>query len=325
MKPDRSAVAATAGFGAPCDWVLVDDKIVSARDAEISVHAHALSYGTGTFEGMRAWWNPGHEQLYVFEALAHYKRLARSAHILGLDLGTTPEHLVEVTVELLRHNRVRGDAYIRPLFVQAGEALPVRMHGISTRLSIAVTPMPGDYVNPDGVRCMVSSWRRAPDVSTPNRAKVTGSYSGPALAKTEAFRNGFDEAIMLTTDGYVAEATTSNIMVRFGESWVTPPGTDDILEGITRAQVMCLLEEATGRSVIERRVHRSELYSSDEILLCGTAVVVAPVVEVDKRPIGDGEPGAMTLYLNKTLRAIGRRDEACHPEWTTPVYDSKEQ
>lgn len=321
----QTVAAGAGGFGAPCDWVFVDGEVVPAAEAAVSVHAHALSYGTGTFEGIRAWWNADHEQLYLFEAHAHYERLASSARILGLPMPMSPDALVRATVDLLRRNDVRANAYVRPLLVQAGAALPVRMHDVDTRLSIAVTPTPGDYISPDGVRCMVSTWRRAPDVTTPNRAKVTGSYTGPALAKTEAVRAGFDEAIMLTTDGFVAEATTSNIFLRVGEEWSTPPGTDDILEGITRAQLMTLVEESAGRPVTQRRVHRSELYTSDEILLTGTAAVVVPVVEVDGRVIGDGKPGEATVHLNRTIRAIGRRDDPRHQEWTTPVYDREEQ
>lgn len=312
------------GFAAACDWVLVDERLVPTREAQVSVHAHALAYGTGTFEGIRAWWNADHEQLHLFEARAHFERLARSARILGLPLPMTTDQLITATVELLRRNEVRQDVYVRPLLVQAGEALPVRMHDVATRLSIAVTPMPGDYLSQDGVRCMVSTWRRAPDVSTPNRAKVTGGYTGPALAKTEAISHGFDEAIMLTLDGYVAEATTANLLLRFGDEWLTPPGSDDILEGITRAQVMRLLLADTGTPVRERRIHRSELYTAEEILLCGTAAVITPVLDVDGRTIGEGKPGERTQVLNRTLRAIGRRDDPRCPEWTIPVHDSRD-
>jgi branched-chain amino acid aminotransferase len=323
MEPNDSAVPTPGGFGTPYSWVLVDGEITSADAARVSVHANALAYGTGTFEGIRAWWNAEHEQLYLFEAEAHYARLERSARILGLKLPISPDHLMELTIELLRRNEVRCDAYIRPLLIQHGEELPVRMHGVPTRLSVAVTPTPGDYISPDGVRCMVSTWRRAPDSCTPNRAKVTGTYSGPSLAKTEAVTHGFDEAIMLTIDGHVAEATTSNVVLRFGEKWVTPPVTDDILEGITRAQVMRLLHESTGAPVRQRRIHRSELYVCDEALLCGTAAVVVPVIDVDGRQVADGKPGAVTLELNRTLRAIARRQDERHAEWTTPVYEKE--
>ncbi|MGH2577786.1 MAG: aminotransferase class IV, partial [Actinomycetota bacterium] len=162
----------------------------------MSVHANALSYGTGTFEGIRASWNEDINELYLLQAEAHYERMHGSSRILGLDLPLSTEQLVDVSIELLRRNEVRSDAYLRPLYVLAGEELTVRMHDIRARLSIAVTPIVGDYINLSGVRCMISSWRRPSDVVLPIRAKLCGSYVGPALAKTEALARGFDEAIM---------------------------------------------------------------------------------------------------------------------------------
>ncbi|MQA04315.1 MAG: branched-chain amino acid transaminase [Streptosporangiales bacterium] len=312
-------VAKGSPFGAPFDWVYVDDDFVRADDARVSVHASTLSYGTGTLEGIRACWNDDHQQLYLFEAEAHYRRLHDSARILGLELRPSVDELVETSAELLRRNDARCDTYLRPLLFLSGEVLPVRMHDIATRLSIAATPVAGDYANPAGVRCAVSSWRRTPDAVMPNRAKLIGGYVGPALAKTEAARAGYDEAILLTVDGYVAEGTTSNIFVRRGDTWLTPPATDDILEGITRRQVLQLLADAR-KPATQRRIHRSELYVADEILLCGTASLVVPVVEVDGRQVGDGRPGDDTLDLRRQLVEAARRDSFGHPEWTTPVY-----
>ena len=312
------------GFGEPYPWVYVDGAFVAADEARVSILANTLQYGTGTFEGIRACWNAGHEELYLLDADAHYARLVRSAHILGLDLPSPVETLVESTAELLRRNDVRTDAYIRPVYFLAEELLFVRMHDIAPRLAIAATPIPGEYIASAGVRCMVASWRRSPDVVLPSRAKIIGSYVGPALAKTEAVRHGFDEAILLTLDGHVAEATTSNIVIRQGDAWSTPPATDDILDGITLRQVSTLIEEDFGTSVTRRRIHRSELYTADEVLLCGTAAFIAPVVEVDGRRIGAGEPGERTVALQGELRAIARRETDRHPEWTTPVYATKE-
>ncbi|MEV5752748.1 branched-chain amino acid transaminase [Actinoallomurus sp. NPDC052308] len=306
-------------FGTPYPWVFVDGAFVPAEEARLSVLANVVSYGTGTFDGIRAYWNAAHQELYLLEAAAHYERMRRSARILGLDLAVADP--VPATVELLRRNGVRRDAYVRPLLFLAGEQLAVRMHDSETRFCVAATPVPGDYIDPRGVRCMVSSWRRASDVAMPNRAKVIGSYVGPALAKSEAIRNGFDEAILLTGDGYVAEATTSNILIRTGTEWATPPVTDDILEGITRRQIMDLLGERFGLVVTERRIQRSELYACDEALLCGTAAVVVPVVEVDGRPVGVGGPGETTVALQRGLQAIARREDHRHHEWTTPVYE----
>jgi Amino-transferase class IV len=192
----------------------------------------------------------------------------------------------------------------------------------SPRLSIAVTPIVGDYINLAGVRCMISSWRRAPDVVLPGRAKLCGSYVGPALAKSEAIASGYDEAIMLNMAGYVAEGTTSNLFVRRGAEWLTPPVTDDILEGITRAQVKTLLAERTGMPVIERSIHRTELFVCTELLLCGTAALVVPVVEVDGRPVGTGTAGAVTTGLLRELQSIARRADGRHAEWTTPVWEA---
>lgn len=325
---DTAAPPAPAGtggpFGRPYDCIFVDGRFTPSEDARVSAHANALSYGTGTFEGIRACWSSDLQELFLLEAEAHYARMQRSAHILGLTLPYLPAELVDLTAELLRRNEVRSDAYVRPLLLLAGEDLPVRMHDIEQRFSIAATPIPGDYIPAQGVRCAVSSWRRCPDTAVPVRAKVVGSYAGPALAKTEAARSGYDEAIMLSLGGYVAEATTSNIFVRFEDSWITPPVTDDILEGITREQVMTLIGEDLDAPVIQRSIHRSELYICDEALLCGTAAIVAPVVEVDGRQVGDGAPGKATATLNHNLRAIARRTDDRHPEWTTPVYADKE-
>jgi branched-chain amino acid aminotransferase len=249
--------------------------------------------------------------------------MARSANVLGLTLPYSTEELVDFTLELLRRNAVRADAYVRPLYVLAASELSVRMHNIRPSLSIAGSIINSSYIKPGGIRAMVSSWRRAPDLVLPSRAKITGSYVGPALAKTEALASGFDEALMLNTRDYVAEGTTSNIFLRRGRSWITPGPDQDILEGVTRRQVMQLILDETDSEVVQRPVERSELYVCDELLLCGTAAQIVPVIEVDRRPIGDGVPGAGTVRLIRALAAISRREDPRHSDWTTPVYGSR--
>jgi branched-chain amino acid aminotransferase len=320
ITSEPTAVADVTAPVNPYDWVFVDGAFVSCDDARLSVHANALSYGTGTFEGMRGTWNEDADELYLLEPLAHYERMQRSANALALPFPCPAQELVDITVELLRRNAARSDVYVRPVLLLAGEELPVRMHDIATRLSIAVSPFPARYINPAGVCCLVSSWRRAPDSCMPMRAKIIGSYVGPALAKTEAVLAGFDEALLLTLDGHVAEATTANIFLRRGGEWITPAVTEDILEGITRRQVIELIAEDLGAPVIERAVDRSELYVCDEALLCGTAVQVVPLVEVDRRPVGAGRPGKRTLALMEALSAIARRSVERHRDWTTPVW-----
>jgi branched-chain amino acid aminotransferase len=312
----RAAAAAAPAF----PFAFVDGAFVPVAEAALSVHANAVSYGTGTFEGMRAAWNERAQELYLLEPEAHYERMHRSANALGLTLAYRAGELVEITIELLRRNEARCDVYLRPLLLLSGEVLPVRMHDVEARFSIAVSPFPAGYIDPAGVRCLVSSWRRAPDSTIPLRAKVIGSYVGPALAKTEAVQAGFDEALMLTVDGSLAEATTSNVLLRRGGEWITPAPDQDILEGITRRQVMELIGEELGERVVERSVDRSELYVCDEALLCGTAVQVVPLVEVDRRPVGDGRPGERTLRLMELLRSISQRETDAHHEWTMPVW-----
>lgn len=302
------------------EWALVNGSFCHVDDARVSVHAHALSYGTGTFEGLRGTWNEDAQELYLLEPSSHYERMHRSANALGLALPYSTEELVAFTLELLRRNEARSDVYVRPLLLLSGEVLAVRMHEVETRFSIAVSPFPARYVDPAGVRCLVSSWRRSPDSTIPLRAKIIGSYVGPALAKTEAVRAGFDEALLLTVDGSLAEATTSNVFIRRGSVWATPAPDQDILEGITRREVMQLIGLELGEQVVERGIDRSELYVCDEALLCGTAVGIVPVVEVDRRPVGHGRPGERTHRLIDALAAIARRDTDAYMDWTTPVW-----
>jgi branched-chain amino acid aminotransferase len=314
------ASSATTEPSSAFDCVFVDGQFVTGADARLSIRANAVSYGTGTFDGMRATWNKEHGELYLLEPLAHYERLGRSARALGLALPRSAQELVSITIEVLRRNEAREDSYVRPLLLLAGDVLPVRMNDIETRLVIYASPFPAGYISASGVRCLVSSWRRIPDVCMPLRAKVIGSYVNPALAKTEAIQAGVDEAIMLTVDGNVCEASTSNVFLRRGDTWITPAVTEDILEGITRRQVIELIEGELGEPVVERVIDRSELYVCDEALLCGTAVQVVPVVEVDRRPVADGRPGERTVKLMELVAAIARSESDLHREWTTPVY-----
>jgi branched-chain amino acid aminotransferase len=302
------------------DWMFVDGEFVHADAARVSIRSHVVSYGTGTFEGLRATWSEPRHELYVLDPLAKFERFRRSANVLGLPLLLSPVELVESTVELLRRNDVRADVYIRPLLFLVGEALPVRMHDIEARLAIYVVDLPAAFGGTDCVRAAVSSWRRIPDASLPVRAKVIGSYVNPALAKTDAVAAGFDEAIMLTADGSVAEATTANVVLRRGDEWITPPWTDDILEGTTLQQVMTLIRRELGERVVQRTVDRSELYVCDEALLCANAVQIAPLVEVDRRRIGDGMPGERTLRLRETLASIAIREHPGYEHWTTAVH-----
>jgi branched-chain amino acid aminotransferase len=229
------------------------------------------------------------------------------------------EELVATTVELLRRNEYREDTYVRPLSFKSAEIIGVKLHDVADSFAIVTAPM-GLYVGNAGIRCMVSSWRRIDDAMAPVRTKCTGLYVNSALAKSEALQNGFDEAIMLSGDGHVCEGSAENIfIVRKGEI-ITPPPSDNILEGITRAKVIHLAQEELGLEVRERSIDRSELYVADEVFLVGTGAQIAPVIEIDRRRIGDGEPGPLTNRVQDTyLKVVTGRDPK-YAAWLTPVY-----
>jgi len=216
-------------------WVYFEGGFRRYADARLGIMTHALHYGTGCFEGIRAYWSEERGRLLVFRLPEHYERMRNSARILRMDLPLTTDEICAITVELLRRNQYRQDVYVRPICYKASEEIGVRLHGLRDGFAIYTAPF-GAYVDVDsGIRCMVSSWRRVDDNAAPARSKCTGIYINSALAKTEAMENGFDEAIMLTHDGHVCEGSAENIfMVRSG-SFITPPESDNILEGITLA------------------------------------------------------------------------------------------
>ncbi|TMB92051.1 MAG: branched-chain amino acid transaminase [Chloroflexi bacterium] len=313
--PARQDIAS----GREQSWVYFNGDIVRYADAKVGLLTHALNYGTGIFEGIRAYWNERKEQLFVMRMPEHYERMQVNARTMLMKLEPSIDELCAVSLELLRRNAYREDAYLRPLLFKAAEVIGVRLHDVPESLGIVTTPM-GDYVGTEGIRCMISSWRRIDDNMAPVRAKATGLYVNAALAKSEALQAGFDEAIMLGHDGHVSEGSGENIFVVRRGQLLTPPPSDNILEGITRATIIHLAREELGLEVQQRSIDRTELYMSDEIFMCGTGAQVAPVIEVDRRRIGDGEPGPMSLRLKDLYLDLARGDSAKYAEWLTPVY-----
>jgi branched-chain amino acid aminotransferase len=293
---------------------------VEDDQAKIGVKTHAFNYGTGCFEGIRGYWNEQDGQVYVFRLRDHYARLHRSCRILGIGLEKSVEELCDLTLELVRRNDYREDVYIRPIAYKSSEIVGVRMHGIEDDLTIFTTPF-GKYLPADnGCKCCTSSYRRVDDNAIPARAKVTGIYVNSALAKTEANLNGFDEAIMLTHEGHVSEGSGENIFLVVDGKLVTPASTENILMGITRQVAIDLARQELGLETVERAIDRSELYGADELFMTGTAAEISPVVEVDRRPIGDGAVGPVSDQLRRLFNDVVRGKVAKYREWCTPVY-----
>ncbi len=295
-------------------------KFVPFKDAKIGVMTHAFNYGTGVFEGIRGYWNPKQKQLFIFKLKEHYERLLRSCRILLIKPKYTADELCGLTVELAKKNDYKEDVYFRPLAYKSTEKVGLGLIGIDDDLTIYMTPF-GDYLDLDkGLKVCVSTWNRINDNMIPARAKITGVYVNSSLASAEARMNGYDEAIMLASDGHVAEGPGENIFIVRGNEIITPPLHHDILEGITRASLIELIDRELGLKVIERSLDRTELYIADEVFFTGTAAGVSPVTEVDKRVVGNGKVGPMSAKLQKLYFDIVKGENAKYKGWLTPVF-----
>ncbi len=300
-------------------YVYFEGKIVDFNDAKISVMTHAFNYGTGVFEGIRGYWNPQKKQMYVLRLKEHYDRLAASCKAVKIGLKLSTDELCAITLDLIKKHGYEEDVYIRPLAYKSQKKIGLGLTGVADDVCIFMSPF-GEYLDiTKGIRVCVSTWRRIDDGAIPARAKITGSYINSSLAKAEAIENGFDEAIMLSHDGHVSEGTGENLfMVKKGRL-ITPPVTDNILEGITRDCMMRIAKDSLGIDTIERSVDRTELYSADEIFLCGTGAQVSPVIEVDRRPVGSGKVGPITAKIQKCYFEAVKGQDDKYKDWVTPV------
>jgi branched-chain amino acid aminotransferase len=295
-----------------------EGRFVPLAEAKVSIATHALQYGTGVFEGIRAYWNPAEEQLYVFRLREHFERMARSVRIMRIAMPADPETLAGVAVELLRKNGFRSDVYVRPIAFKAARSVKVALKGLRDGFGMYAFPL-GAYLPTGGLVARTASWRRTADDAIPARGKLTGAYINTALAVDEAHDYEADEAIFLTADGHVSEGGGANLfMVRDG-ALVTPPVTADILEGITRDSILELAREL-GILIEERPIDRTELYVADEVFFCGTGAQVAPCVKVDGRTVGDGGIGPIAKRIGDLYFGIARGDDHQHAEWRTAVY-----
>ena len=299
-------------------YAFFEGQIVPFAQATVSIGTHALNYGTACFEGIRGYWNPEHEQLYLLKLPEHYQRFLKSSRLLKMQLEQTVESLCETTREIVRRDGYRSDVYVRPIAYKSSPIIKVDLHSPKDAVAIFAVPM-GDYARTDGLRVTVSSWRRTSDNSIPARAKITGAYINTALAAEDAHAAGYDDCLMLTEDGHIAEGSAANFFMLQGRILVTSPVTDDILVGITRGAVMRLALDLD-LEVMERSIDRTEVYQADEAFLCGTGVQVAPIIEVDGRPIGSGNPGPVTLSLQEAYFQAVRGNDRRYRHWCSPVF-----
>ncbi len=299
--------------------IFFDGKFVPEGEAVVSVRTHALQYGTGCFEGIRAYYNDKENALFAFRLEDHYKRLMLSGRVLCMDIPYSVSDLCKISVELLQKNFSKEDIYIRPFLYKSDKVIGnFSLPKLGSSIAIYTVPM-GRYVDTDkGVKVGVSSWERVHDNSIPPRAKITGAYVNTALAKSDALQVGFDEAIFLDRNGHVLEGSAENIFIVRDGVAITPPVSDDILQGITRNTVMTLLSDFNV-PVQERSIGRTELYQADEVFICGTGAEVGPVVSVDHRNVGNGKPGEITSKLKKLYFDTVHGANKKYASWFTKV------
>jgi len=298
------------------DYVWMDGKFVNWPEAKIHVMTHALHYGTGVFEGIRAY--PTNGDLCVFRLTEHMSRLFNSAMVYQLKCNFTIDELCNATLELLRRNKIHVSAYIRPIIYASH--LDVRLDILKGSTSIAICAFPMEKLfERQGLKVCVSSWRRIDDSSTPPLAKACGNYINSILAKIEASSNGFDDAILLDRNGTVSEGSGENIFIVKSGKLATPPLTCSVLPGITRETVMTVAQDL-GIRVEERAISRGELYTGDEVFFTGTAAEIEPILTIDGRAVSNGKVGPVTKRLIDLYGRIVRGKEPRYNHWLTSVY-----
>lgn len=302
------------------NYAYFNKKIVPYSEAKVGVMNHTLNYGTGAFAGVRGYWNDDENELFVFRPLDHYKRFISSMKLLRIEMDFTPETLTQITLELLQAEDKQQDMYIRPLVYISDEIIGVRLHDLNPAVTMFSVPFDKYVSNDTEAHVTFSSWRRVDDNMVPARGKITGSYINTALIKTDAILAGFDEALVLNVDGHLSEGSAENVfMVRDGVI-ITPPVTDNILEGITRRTIMELASEELGIEVVERSIDRTEVFLCDEFFMTGTAAQVTAVTQVDFRKIGTGEMGPITSQLRDLYINVVRGKVEKYRHWNTPVF-----
>jgi len=303
----------------PNSIVYFGGQYVPMHEARIGIMTHALHYGTGVFEGIRAHWDEEAHELFMMRPLDHYQRWKQNCGILHIDVPASPEELCAITAELARRNSFHTDLYIRPLAYKCAERVGVAMDD-QDAFFIAALPF-GEYLHSEnGLHAGVSAWRRIEDNAIPARAKICGAYANSALASDDARRSGFDEAILLNESGQVTEGATCNLFMMRKGRLITTSITENVLEGITRDSVMELARRELDLEVVERPIDRSELYICDELFLTGTAVGIAPVVRVDHRTVADGAVGRVTRSLRQLYFLATRGHLPAYRRWLFPVY-----
>ncbi|MCK1304171.1 branched-chain amino acid transaminase [Bradyrhizobium sp. 45] len=298
-------------------FAYLNGQIVPWNDAKVHIFAPVAKYGLGVFEGMRGYWNEEAQQLYLFRVAEHLQRYAFSQKAMRFDQGPSSEELSKALVQLCHANSFSTDVHIRMMaFIESGELDATGPIGTA----ITAVPRETDRQVADGASVQISSWVRMPDNVMPARIKCNANYHNSRLALIQAQRDGYDATFLLNSRGKLAEASAMCVFIVRDGQLITPSVTNDILESITRQTVIELAREYLGLETVERDVDRTELILAQEVLYCGTAAEIAPVISIDRMVVGSGQPGAITQQLIEIYGAIATGKNDAHVSWRTPVF-----
>jgi branched-chain amino acid aminotransferase len=298
------------------EFVWMNGEFIDWEKANVPILAHALHYGTAVFEGIRAY-NTS-DGLSIFRLREHMHRLNDSAHAYMIALPYSESDLCEATTVLLAKNKMRDSTYIRPIAFKAGSGIRIDFREVPTWVAVVAFPYE-KYFEKEGLDVCVSSWRRTGEPSVLSLVKASGHYINSALAKVEAAKNGYDEAIFLDQRGFVSEGSGENIFIVKKGVIYTPPLSAGILEGITR-DTLCTIANDQGMKLQERDIARGELYTCDEAFFTGTAAGISPILSIDRREIGGGRLGPVTKQMQGLYSEVVSGNDERYAHWLTPVY-----
>lgn len=301
-------------------YAYIRKKIRPTKDAVIPVQAKVVQYGIGCFTGMRGFWDAKRKNVYVFRMRDHYKRIKDSAKITGMKFNLSYVKFEKIIKDLIKKNKIKEDLYVRVTLYAGTTELTPRFDNDGDDVAIYIISLKNYFKSPGGLNICVSSWRRLDDDSISSKAKITGAYANSAMAKTEAVKNGYDEAIFLNRDGNVCEASSANIFGLRDGILYTPPLYANNLDGITRRSVIQICKERLDIPLKEEEIDRSMLYTFDELFFTGSAAKVTWIKKVDNRVIGSGKIGKTTKKIQEAFDLVTTCQDDEYASWCTQIY-----
>lgn len=300
-------------------WIFFKGQFIRENEACIGVRNMAFNYGLACFEGIRGYWNQDKSQLYVYRMRDHYERLLRSCKILNINIPYTVQELCNITIRLLQINKFARTVYIRPIAYKGAITEVPQLLDPENQLLIYTIPFQGE-VEKETLKVCTSSWTRVMQNMIPPMAKASACYLNSALATTEALKNGFDEAVFLTISGNVSEGPGENIFIVRNRELITPPLTDDILDGITRDTIIKLAKKELEINTVIRSMPKVELYTAEEAFFTGTLLELKPIIEIDRKKVGTGSIGPITNRLKQLYTEVVHGNNSKYIIFNTPVY-----